>query len=90
MKIDASAVTIDFILDERGRELVGEYHRWFDLKRTGTLIARAKQYNKDVNKWYNNGVDPFLGVGNQNKILRPIPTRALDLNQGEFAQNPGY
>ncbi|CAN5667128.1 RagB/SusD family nutrient uptake outer membrane protein [soil metagenome] len=90
MKIDASAVTIDFILDERGRELVGEYHRWFDLKRTGTLIARARQYNKDVNKWYNNGVDPFLGVGNQNKILRPIPTRALDLNQGDFAQNPGY
>ncbi|MBD2757440.1 RagB/SusD family nutrient uptake outer membrane protein [Spirosoma validum] len=90
MKIDASVVTIDYILDERARELVGEYHRWFDLKRTGTLIARARKYNKDVNKWYNNGVDPFLGIGGQNKILRPIPTRALDLNQGEFAQNPGY
>lgn len=90
MLIQPTDVTIDFILDERGRELVGEYHRWFDLKRTGTLVTRAKRYNKDISKWVNNGIDPFVGVGGQLKILRPIPNRALDLNQGEFAQNPGY
>ncbi|PMD92525.1 RagB/SusD family nutrient uptake outer membrane protein [Siphonobacter sp. BAB-5405] len=90
MQIQSSDVTLDFILDERGRELVGEYHRWFDLKRTGTLMTRARMYNKDVRKWFDNGIDPFMGAGNQPKLLRPIPTRALDLNQGAFAQNPGY
>lgn len=90
LSIMAKDVTADFILDERGRELVGEYHRWFDLKRTGTLIERSRKYNKDVKKWYDTGSNPFAGVGGALKILRPIPNRALDLNQGEFAQNPGY
>ena len=90
LSIKATDVAIDFILDERGRELVGEYHRWFDLKRTGTLIERSKKYNKDVKKWYDAGSDPFKGVGGALKILRPIPNRALDLNQGDFAQNPAY
>jgi hypothetical protein len=90
LSITAAQVNLEYILDERGRELVGEYHRWFDLKRTGTLVERSRKYNKDVRKWYNNGNDPFAGVNGALKILRPIPNRALDLNQGEFAQNPGY
>jgi len=90
LSITAADVNIDFILDERARELVGEYHRWFDLKRTGTLVERSKKYNKDVKKWYTSGIDPFAGAGGALKILRPIPNRALDLNQGDFAQNPGY
>ncbi|MEN2398835.1 RagB/SusD family nutrient uptake outer membrane protein [Flavobacterium sp. MC2016-06] len=76
---------IDYILDERGRELLGEYHRWFDLKRTGTLVARASAYNYKVK------AANFVGVGGQLKILRPIPQLALDLNQNkDFPQNPGY
>jgi hypothetical protein len=91
MMITASDVNIDFILDERARELVGEYHRWFDLKRTGTLMARTKLYNRDIKtNWYDKGIDPFAGVGGAFKILRPIPSRAIDLNAGAFAQNPGY
>jgi hypothetical protein len=76
---------IDYILDERGRELLGEYKRWFDLKRTGTLVARASAHNYKIK------AANFIGVDGQLKILRPIPQLALDLNQNkDFPQNPGY
>jgi hypothetical protein len=90
LQITPAEVTIDFILDERGRELAGEYLRWFDLKRTGTLMERTRRYNRDIRNWYNQGIDPFQGVGGAFKILRPIPSRALLLNEGAFEQNPGY
>ncbi|MDX6183624.1 RagB/SusD family nutrient uptake outer membrane protein [Flavobacterium sp. Fl-77] len=76
---------IDYILDERGRELVGEYKRWFDLKRTGTLVARASLHNYKIK------AANFVGIDGALKILRPIPQTALDLNQNkDFPQNPGY
>jgi hypothetical protein len=76
---------IDYILNERGRELLGEYHRWFDLKRTGTLVARASAHHYKIK------ASNFIGVGGALKILRPIPQLALDLNQNkDFPQNPGY
>ena len=90
MAITPADVNINFILDERARELAGEYHRWFDLKRTGTLVERTRLYNRDIRNWFNRGIDPFQGTGGALKILRPIPSRALLLNEGEFQQNPGY
>ncbi|MDA3929201.1 MAG: RagB/SusD family nutrient uptake outer membrane protein [Prolixibacteraceae bacterium] len=82
--ISVSSININTILDERALELAGEYHRWFDLKRTGTLIERCDMYNKDVEASF------FNGDGGK-KILRPIPQSAIDLNQNkDFAQNPGY
>ena len=88
---DPAAVTIDFILDERARELVGEYHRWMDLKRVGKLVERNELYNTPLRtKYANNGIDAFAGAGGARKILRPIPQRALDLNKAEIEQNPGY
>lgn len=78
-------IDIDYILDERARELLGEYHRWFDLKRTGKLVERASAHNWLIKE------DDFQGANGELKILRPIPQRALDLNQNrDFPQNPAY
>lgn len=77
--------SIDDLLDERGRELFGEYHRWFDLKRTGKLVERASAHNYLID------AGNFAGANGELKILRPIPQSALDLNQNrDFPQNPAY
>lgn len=80
MQISASDVTLDFILDERARELAGEHIRWFDLKRTGKLVDRIHTYNPDVTQ-----------VQEYNR-LRPVPQTQIDAlsNGAEFGQNPGY
>jgi len=85
LQISESDLSIDFILDERGRELAGEYHRWMDLKRTGKLIEYCVKYNPEIT-----GEDFFKGTDGQNKILRPIPRDAIDLNHADVQQNPGY
>ncbi len=73
-------VNVDVILDERGRELLGEHDRWFDLKRTGKLIERAYRYNIFVQK-YNNL--------NKNHLVRPIPQDEINKLSG-LNQNEGY
>jgi hypothetical protein len=85
MTVTAAGVNIDFILDERARELAGEYVRWTDLKRTHKLIEYVTGYNED-------GVpeSALTGPDGKYKILRPIPQSAIDLNQAEIRQNPGF
>jgi hypothetical protein len=82
-----SSQNIDVILDERARELCGEQQRWFDLKRTGTLVDRVKLYNGGAG----NNIESF-------HTLRPIPQTQMDAitngsggpDPGGFWQNPGY
>ena len=82
----AGEFNIDYILDERGREMLGEYTRWFDLKRTGKLVERTVKYNYKITS-----AAQFAGNNGQLKILRPIPQTVIDLNQNKnFPQNPAY
>ncbi len=79
-------ITIDMILDERARELLGEGdQRWYDLKRTGTLLTRVAKYNG----WAAFGLSgtPLL---NSVHYLRPLPQGMLDNSNPRIAQNPGY
>jgi hypothetical protein len=81
MLVKPADITLDFILDERARELAGEQLRWFDLKRTGKLTERIKKHNPD------NAINV-----QEHHIVRPIPQTQLDavVNKSEFNQNAGY
>lgn len=83
--ITTAGLDLDFLLDERARELAGEGHRWLDLKRTGTLVERTVQYNPDITS-----ESQFAGNNGALKILRPIPLSAISLDDGEYPQNPAY
>ncbi len=77
--ITANEVSMDFLLDERIRELVGEELRRFTLLRTGKLLDRVHKYNAKSASM------------DEHNLLWPIPQNVIDSNTGsEFPQNPGY
>jgi hypothetical protein len=83
MQVTNSQIDLNFILDERARELCGEHLRWLDLKRTKQLENRlgpGKQ-NPDITSF-----NPAK------HYLRPVPQAELDVlqNAKEYGQNPGY
>lgn len=78
--ISPDEVTLDYILDERARELVYEEPRRITLHRTGKLVERVRKYN-DLNK---NEIQDHHG-------LWPIPHSCIEANTDAIIeQNPGY
>jgi len=81
VQISPSAVTLDFILDERTREFYGESMRWLDLVRTRSLVNRVKAWN------------PVEAANvKADFMLRPIPQDEIDkVTVGTaYPQNTGY
>ncbi|MBN2214305.1 MAG: RagB/SusD family nutrient uptake outer membrane protein [Bacteroidales bacterium] len=82
-----SSVDLDFILEERARELAGENQRWFDLKRTKKLEEQIVYNAKSKDAF-----DPTK------HYLRPIPSSQMNAitnvtdgpAEGGFWQNPEY
>ena len=81
---------LNFILNERTRELLGEWQRWETLSRTGTLLTRATAFNTEA-----------TNITANKHELRPIPQTFIDgllnddgsnLSDAQKAawQNPGY
>ncbi len=74
--------TIRTILDERGRELCGEYCRFYDLKRTG--MFKDGTYLQETRP-------EVAGYFRPEYALRPISTTYTEeLSNGDTFQNPGY
>jgi hypothetical protein len=79
-QMKVTSVDMNFIMEERARELAGEQTRWVDLKRWGNLVERVKQYNSDA----------AANVTDKHYV-RPIPQKQVDLSEnGGFPQNAGY
>jgi hypothetical protein len=79
--ITASELTPEFILDERGRELVWEGHRRSDL-------IRFNQFSEN-GTWSGKGgsIDGTTTQGFRD--LYPVPESQLQVNEN-LEQNPGY
>jgi hypothetical protein len=78
--VDASKIDIDFILDERMRELYTEERRMFTLTRLGKLVERNRKYN------------PYTGktIADYHNLW-PIPYSEIERNiSAKLEQNPGY
>ena len=78
--VAAAAVTLDYILDERSRELISEEYRRYTLLRTDKWLTRTRLYNKLAGP----------KITDRDKLL-PIPQSVIDANLTRpMSQNPGY
>lgn len=78
--VSPADVTLDYILDERARELVYEEHRRITLHRTGKLVERVRKYSDRNNDEIQD-----------HHALWPIPYSEIEANKDAILeQNPGY
>lgn len=80
--ITTSELTLDFVLDERGRELMFEGHRRTDLIRFGKFTGGSYLW-----PWKGNVMNG-TSIPDTYKLF-PIPQKALEANPN-LTQNPGY
>lgn len=85
LPVSDGEVDMNYILDERARELYFEEPRLLTLMRTGTLIERVKQYDPMHNgKYANHGIS-------EKHSKWPIPQSEIERNtEAVLEQNPGY
>lgn len=78
---------IDFILDERARELYAENERWMDLRRTKQLVRYNIEFNGKIGALLDMSSD-----GANAKLYRPIPQAEINANDALTTadQNLGY
>ncbi|MBQ4821098.1 RagB/SusD family nutrient uptake outer membrane protein [Aquimarina sp. MMG016] len=75
-------LTLDFLIDERSRELHWESHRRQDL-------IRFDRYTGGTYNWtYKGGPQNGTAISDNFKLF-PVPTQSLSTNQN-LGQNPGY
>jgi starch-binding outer membrane protein, SusD/RagB family len=87
--IGSNPNNINYILDERARELLAEERRRMTLVRTGTLVDRAKTLSGTAPLAGGN-IETTNGLTEKNLLL-PIPQSEIDLNKDAvLTQNPGY
>jgi len=77
-EITAADADIDFLLDERARELCFEVNRKYALVRNNKYVERVKKYNKMARPY----------VAEMYRYL-PIPQQIIDASP-DYPQNPGY
>jgi len=85
--VNAADVNMDYILDERLRELGIEEKRRLTLSRTGEFYNRVKKYNPFYNATYTADKKDFQ----EKYTLYPIPQSVIEANKDAvLEQNPGY
>jgi hypothetical protein len=81
--VTPAQLTLDYIMEERERELAGEFTRWYDVTRPGAdyFLNRVKTYNPHA--------APNILAKH---FLRPIPQSQIDgvIVGPKYPQNPGY
>lgn len=80
--ISESDLTLDFIIDERARELYWESHRRQDLRRFGLFTGASYVWTLKGNSLSGIPIADYRG-------LFPIPSESLSANPN-LTQNPGY